>query len=238
MGASKNKVSTTVSNGENNVPSADSTANALARDVIGNKLDTVSGDSLVAITKDTNTVTDEIKVVVDDTNTVVDNTNVKVTCLNERFHGYGKWFGKHPAQSDENRIFARMNGVTSHFVLTAGNTAFGNWVQIVGATDTPILASNTKFSLHKILVTTTNSTAVYIIQIVAGESADIAAKIIAEEFTEFPYIAATNQNDSGVYDFVSKCQDSGTKMWARCACVGQNATTITGYFGLHESNGD
>ena len=229
MGASKNKVSTTVSNGENNVPSADSTANALARDVIGNKLDTVSGDSLVAITKDTNTVTDEIKVVVDDTNTVVDE-------INERFHTSERWMGLHSTPVGEVTISRRLTGSDINpFVLAASGFVhqFGSWVQVLGSGDTPTFAGKTEFDIPRVLVAGSSlANDLYTIQIAVGESADLTAKLANNEYEEFIYQAPATANASGICDIGHKKYNSGTKVWMRTNGVA--TSTISLYYALRE----
>jgi len=59
-------------------------------------------------------------------------------------------------------------------------------------------------------------------------------KIAAEEFTEFPYISSSNNNDSGIIDFMFNRLAAGTKAWARIACVGASRSTMSIYFGIHE----
>lgn len=138
---------------------------------------------------------------------------------------------------DENHTADRMNGVVAAFQLTAGDNDFGSWLQVLGSDDTPIIADSAKFDLHRVLITGTNSTNPFIIQVVTGESAGIAAKIAAEDFNEIPYIAATNANDSGISEIMDHRRNTGEKVWMRCADVGGNATTLDLYLGIHEYEG-
>jgi len=149
-------------------------------------------------------------------------------------HNMEKWIGLAAVPNGEIHRADLMNGVILPFRLIAGNNDFGAWVQILGSSDTPIKAGMTKASGHRFMVTSTNSTSQYIIQAIPGESADLAANILAKNFTMFPYIAATNNNDSGISDILAGRIDSGTKAWWRVACVGQNATTLDFYLGIHE----
>jgi len=154
--------------------------------------------------------------------------------IDHHIHNMEKWVGLAAVPALETHRADLMNGSIQPFQLIAGNNDFGAWVQILGSDDTPIIAGMTKADGHRFMVTSTNSTSPYIIQAVPGESADIAAKISAKQFTMFPYVAATNQNDSGISDILSGRIDSGTKAWWRVACVGQNATTLDFYLGIHE----
>lgn len=154
--------------------------------------------------------------------------------IDRHFHNREKWFGAAATPSGDTHVADRYVGGITAFTLTAGDNTFGDWVQILGSSDVPVVAGNKYFDAHRAMVTGTNSTAPYIIQIVGGESADIAAAIAAEAFTEAPYISGSNNNDSGITDLMSSRVVVGTKVWARCACIGQNGTTLSFYFGVHE----
>ncbi|GAG27637.1 unnamed protein product, partial [marine sediment metagenome] len=75
------------------------------------------------------------------------------------------------------------------------------------------------------------------VQFVSGELADLAAAILAKDFTVLPFISATNNADSGTSEFRSLRIDTGAKVWARSICPGQNAPTINLYIGVHEYTG-
>ncbi len=117
--------------------------------------------------------------------------------IEKHLHNDEKWFGVAASASGETHIADRMGPGIAAFALLSGNDAFGSWVQILGSSDTPVLAGRVKFDIHRILVTTTDSTTVFLVQFVVGESAGIAAKLSAEDYTEAPYIASTNRSDSG-----------------------------------------
>ena len=51
------------------------------------------------------------------------------------------------------------------------------------------------------------------------------------------YISGTNNNDSGISEAMSSRVATGTKVWARAACIGATAKTINVYFGIHEYEG-
>jgi len=161
----------------------------------------------------------------------------KVHELERHFHNTEKWFGLAAVPSGETHRADRMAGGIQPFVLTAGNDDFGAWVQILGSTDTPVTAGMVSFDAHRFLVTDTNSTNVFLIQVVSGESADIAAKISAELFSEAAYVSATNNNDSGVEEVMVRRTDVGEKVWARCVCIGSSGSTISFYPAVHEYEG-
>lgn len=168
------------------------------------------------------------------TNPTEKNILEEVTEIEHHLHNREKWFGFAAVANAELHVADRMAGGIQPFQLTAGNDDFGAWVQMLGSNDTPVSSNMTKFDGHRIMVTDTNSTNPFIIQIAVGESADLAAKIAAEEFTEIPYISASNLNDSGISDILSLRVDAGEKVWARTCCIGFSGSLIDLYFGLHE----
>lgn len=177
------------------------------------------------------------KLATDGLDGVNNSLSYRVEEIEKHFHNREKWFGLAAVASGETHVADRMGGGIAPFQLTAGNDDFGSWVQILGSSDTPVQSGMVKFDAHRFIVTDTNSTLPYIIQIVVGESADIAAKIAAEEFTEAPYVAATNNIDSGISDILTSRVSAGVKVWARVCCIGGNGTTIDLYMGIHEYSG-
>jgi hypothetical protein len=147
---------------------------------------------------------------------------------------YNKWYGLAATPDAELHRADRMADEIQPFTLLTGSKTFGNWVQILGSSDTPLVAGMKLFNINEFLVTVTDSTTAFIMQLVSGESADIAAKIAAEKFDEFPYIAATVANDSGIIELKRLKIEAGTKVWCRACCMNESAKSISFYFGLQE----
>jgi hypothetical protein len=145
-----------------------------------------------------------------------------------------KWYGVAATPNAEIHVADRMVDEIQPFALLTGSKTFGNWVQILGSSDTPLIVGKVKYSISKALITTTDSTTAFIIQIVTGESADIAAKIVTENFYEFPHVAATNANDGGIIEIGTPNIVSGKKVWARACCLNESAKTINLYFAIKE----
>ncbi len=154
--------------------------------------------------------------------------------VDKHIHAHEKWMGVAAIPNPETHVADRMGPGIVPFALLTGNDAFGNWVQVMGSSDSPIQSGKTLMDAHRAIITTTDSTEAFLVQFVIGESADIAAKIAVEDFTEFPYISATNNGDSGLTNVITKGIPSGTKVWARAICIGLDAKTINIYVGLHE----
>lgn len=158
----------------------------------------------------------------------------EVNEIEKHLHNFEKWFGAATTPSGETHVADRMGGGISPFTLTSGNDDYGSWVQVLGSNDTPVRSGKTKFDVHRALITSTDSTSPFKIEIITGESSGFAAKLAAEDFDEFPYVSATNNNDSGISEIIDIRDDSGEKVWMRCVCIGQNAQTLNLYIGLHE----
>lgn len=154
--------------------------------------------------------------------------------VEKHFHNNEKWFGLAATPVGETHRADRMDGLIQPFQLVAGASAFGDWVQIFGSDDSPVVPGMTRGDSHRAMITGTDSTNPFIVQLIAGESADIIANLAIDEFTEFPYIAATNAIESGITEVMSKRFTEGVKLWARCACVGATGKLIDFYVGLHE----
>lgn len=154
--------------------------------------------------------------------------------VEHHIHAHEKWMGAAAVAVGETHVADRIGPGIVPFALLTGNDAYGNWVQVMGSSDSPIESGMTLMDAHRVLVTTTDSTEAFAVQFVIGESAGIAALIAAEDMTEFAFISATNNADSGISEIRSKRIALGTKVWARSICIGQNAKTINIYVGLHE----
>lgn len=154
--------------------------------------------------------------------------------IERHFHGRERWFGAAGTPAAETHVADRMAGGINPFTLIAGNNTWGAWLQILGSSDTPVMAGYAYNDPHRYLVTAANSTNPYIIQVIAGESADIVANLAAGNYTETAFIAPSNNLDNGIQEIMSRRIPSGSKAWARCACIGSNGTTISLYFGIHE----
>jgi len=168
---------------------------------------------------------------------VPDSVAYRVAEIERHLHNYEYWFGVDGTPSGEVHVADRMAGGIQPFQLSTGADDFGSWVQILGSGDTPVYTNSRYFDLHRVLVVETDSVLPFIIQIVFGESAQIGAKLLTNDFTEFPYISSGFNNDSGITDFVNKCRNCGMKMWARACCIGGEQNSIYLYFGLHEYPG-
>lgn len=161
-------------------------------------------------------------------------TLAEVEIVEHHFHSNHHSFGLAASPSGETHR-ADLTNQVAPFVLTTGNNGFGAWVQLIGSSDTPIESGKGFFDLTEINITNTNDNAAYTIQFAAGESADLAAKVTAKDYTGRLFQRDTTQVTGGDRPLGMKRYASGTKIWARAAAVGVNAKTIAFYLnGIHE----
>lgn len=161
--------------------------------------------------------------------------------LSNHHHSFEDWFGLADVPDAE---LHRADNVLDHvlanpidpFVVDAGNEVWGAWVQILGSSDTPERTSMVFFDLHRIGVVATGDTATpYFLEISAGATA--AAGVAAGDFATLEYFSATNQSAQTPIESKMERIAVTTKVWARVLAMGQNTSTFSFYFGLHEYPG-
>jgi hypothetical protein len=160
----------------------------------------------------------------------------RIAEVERHLHSHESWFGLALVPNGEIHVADRIGAGINPFVIDAGNSNWGDWVQILGSSDTPARGTNTNYDLHRILVVAAERTTnTYFIQIAFGTSG--AAGLAAGTYTEFPYYSPASVSRSAPTDFQTRRQTAGTKAWARCLAVGQNTGTLSFYPGLHEYEG-
>jgi hypothetical protein len=151
----------------------------------------------------------------------------------KHFHNHILWLAAAAAPNGELHVADRFSPTASTtFQINAGNITWGAWVQILGSSDTPVIAGMTKFDPNGVYFTASQRNTPYIVQF--GHGASGAAALTANEITEVVYTAISAASDAVPIVFQSDRHDSGTKLWARCFCPGANLGTLNFYIGLHE----
>lgn len=158
--------------------------------------------------------------------------------IERHLHSNEKFFGLAGTPNAEIHRADRITLKPEPFVANAGNDDWGAWLQIMGSGDTPALAGSVKYDFHEMLfVSHEHNSNVYAVQIVGGESADIAAKVAAEEITEIVFITGGGNTEVGPITIKSRRSAAGVKCWVRVWAKGQNTSTLSFYFGIHEYEG-
>jgi len=153
--------------------------------------------------------------------------------VEHHLHNYERWFGAAAVPSGEVHVADSILTVKVPFVIDAGNDTWGAWVQILGSSDTPAIAGNAKFDLHRLNFTdfeTNNS--VHGVQVAIGASG--AAALSAGTYSEFILRTGGGNTFIGPIDLIDKRSDVGAKMWARNWCHGVDTSTLSFFLGLHE----
>lgn len=158
--------------------------------------------------------------------------------IERHFHGWERWMCAAAAANGEIHVADRIGATATSkaaFTLTSGNDAWGAWVQLLGSSDTPVVAGGVKFDLHRVLALVANTVAPYFLQIAFGATGD--AGVAANTVSSIVLNPASNTDKTVAEPFMCRRQAAGVKAWGRIWCVGNNAKTLTLMFGLHEYEG-
>lgn len=161
----------------------------------------------------------------------------RVAEIERHFHGYERWLCK--AATPTGTHFADRLGAeassTAGWEITSGNNTWGNWLQILGAGDTPVIPGMVKFDLHRWTTITTDSISTWFIQIGFGASG--AAALAAETYSSFVFVPASTNDRTTPIDIITRRQAAGTLAWVRGWSVGANGKKASFMVGLHEYEG-
>lgn len=167
---------------------------------------------------------------------VDDSLSYRIAEVDRHIHGWERWFGLSGSPSGETHRAQRIGTTVAPFVIDGGNTTWGDWVQVLGSSDTPAVAGQVKFDLHRITVTAIERAAsIHLMQFAFGATA--ADALTANAFTEFVFQPQVVQGRVAPLDMISRRQTAGTKAWARVLVVGQDTGTVSFFIGLHEYEG-
>lgn len=219
------------------VPTVNSADNDLWGDVIGNKNDTVSGDSIVAILKQALADTVEISGATTSGLAATFNSLIyRVTEIERHLHSGARWFEKATTPSGETHVADRIGEGNGAFRIDGGNDTWGAWVQVLGSDDTPTVVGKAYFDPHQMNVEAAERASTYFIQFARGASGD--AGLVAETYTELVWESeAVGAKASGIIDVQTGRAPAGSKLWARCWSVGDDTGYLDFYLGLHEYEG-
>jgi hypothetical protein len=153
--------------------------------------------------------------------------------VERHIHSNERWFGAAAIPNAEIHVADRIgNGITP-LRIDSGNLVWGNWIQILGSSDTPASPGNTKFDVHEIQMTGNERNSDYFIQIGFGVSG--AAALAAGTYTE-KALTFDGANVEKFFVITARRHDVGSKVWARCVCPADTGT-LDFYVGLHEYEG-
>ena len=155
--------------------------------------------------------------------------------IERHMHSYERWLEVAAAPAGTTHVADPAGTGAGAWTIDAGNLAYGDWVHIVGSTDTPIIAGSAYYDPHKILVTDTERNAIYVLQFGFGVTG--AAALLAGTYSEVPFYPAANLVDSGPMEIQSRRHAAGDMMWVRCICPGFADGELDFIIGIHEYEG-
>ena len=140
------------------------------------------------------------------------------------------WFGSDPSPIGEASI-ATQSSMTA-FQINAGNDDYGDWVQIIGSDDTPIMSNTDDFHVHDYIVTDwQRNNKLHKIQVSFSDTGD--GGIAVGAYTESLWYSPAVTGISTPVEIGSSKFANGTKVWARVWIDGQVSGTFDFLFGLH-----
>lgn len=164
-----------------------------------------------------------------------DSLAYKVNEIEKHLHNNNKIYGLAGTPSGETHRADRITLKPEPFQADAGNDDWGSWLQIFGSSDTPLVAGQEFFDFNKVLVVShERNTTVYVVQIACGESAGLATKLIAEDFTEQDLVTGGGSTETGPIVIQNSRFAAGDKVWVRIWAKGANTGTLDFYPGIHE----
>jgi hypothetical protein len=165
----------------------------------------------------------------------VDSLSYRVHTIELHNHSNERWFGKATTPNGEIHVADRLGVNNGSFQTDAGNDTWGDWIQIIGSSDTPVTVSMVSFDLHGIQIEAAERTSTYYIQLAYGSTGEGALAL--NQYNEFPFTPQSVQGKPAPLKIQTPRIAVGTKMWIRVMCPGQNTATLNFYIGLHEYDG-
>lgn len=156
----------------------------------------------------------------------------RVMELERHFHNVERWWGATGAPTETNAIAAT---VTVPFVATSGNDDWGVAIPICGTADNPVLATDSKFDIHRLLITDLDDdTTPWRVRIIWGTGTSGDA-ITAGQWTEIMVMSNAvpgNRAGGSPVDVIMRREDVGTKIWLQ-AWNDTNNETLSCFAGYH-----
>lgn len=158
--------------------------------------------------------------------------------IERHFHGRERWFGKSADQSGTDWAADNL----TPFRAISGTNAYGSDANdealVLGTSDTPAIAGNVRFDLHRIMMVNASSQTTYKLRLVYG-SGTMADAITAGQYSEIVILAdpSAQQVPHEVIEIMMPRGYCGvTKVWIQAWNATNNAW-IDFLVGLHEYEG-
>ena len=153
-----------------------------------------------------------------------------VPIIEEHDHNRERWFGKSADQTGTD--WATEASLTA-FQGASGSAAFGTAIKVLGSSDTPNIAGNTKFDFHRIFVEGSSATTIYVIRFIYGTGDDADVEEAAGRYSDVYYRKESAAGRGAPADLRSPLLASTTKFWAKVKNA-SNEATLDFFVGFHE----
>ena len=153
--------------------------------------------------------------------------------IERHLHNVERWWGAVAVPDEANAIEAN---VDRPFAATSGANTWGAAIPILGTADNPVLATDTKFDIHRLLITDLDDdTTPWRIRIIWGTGTSAAA-IAAGQWTEIMVQSNAvpgNRAGASPADVIMRREDVSTKLWAQSWNLngGEVLSFFAGYHG-------
>lgn len=151
-------------------------------------------------------------------------------------HHYSRAFGAAASPSGEDHVADEITSNPGPLVVDGGNDAWGSWLQLLGATDTPSISGSVYYDPHLIsIVAAERANTIYLIQFAAGASG--AAALTAGTYSDKVFIPQSANGRPAPVEFGLRRQLAGTKLWMRVLPRGADTGTLGLYVEIHQYEG-
>jgi len=152
--------------------------------------------------------------------------------LERHFHNVERWWGALGAPDETNAIAAT---VTVPFVATSGNNTWGTAIPICGTGDNPVLATDTKYDIHRLLITDLDDdTSPWRVRIIWGTGTSGDA-ITAGQWSEMMVMSNAvpgNRAGGSPVDVIMRRENVGVKLWVQ-VWNDTNGEELSFFWGAH-----
>ena len=169
--------------------------------------------------------------------TTIDTTLAETEIVEEHFHNVEYWFGSDVTYDGAvSPTSAGSRASMIPYTITSGNDDYGDWVPLLGSTDTPIKTGYTQYDAHRIsLVGVETRQVTHRLQFVCGDTAsDADACVVISDVSELiitPYDIKAQDRISHLIDTRST---AGDPFWCRSWVAGMNGDNLQLFLGIHE----
>jgi len=143
--------------------------------------------------------------------------------IDNHLHNREIWFGN-GAVEDSQVVYT----------IISGNGAYGSAVELLGASDTPVIAGMLKFDLHRVFIRSYSNNNPFYMRLIWGQGT-VGDAETAKQYTTFPLQvpSAGNRQGQAVPTLMKRRLAGLDTVWAKLKS-GTNLASVELLFGVHE----